>query len=144
LILKSKQLLDKSSKPVLAFKIIFILFLLITFSSYLDGSLLLHLEKVESFTGIKFSSDVLKKEPEKLEEDEISQYYTLNVKAGNVRKDPSLSGKVLFVVNNGEKLKYLGNESTDNEGRVWYFIETEKEKKGWICRSIIKLLENNN
>lgn len=55
-----------------------------------------------------------------------------------IRKEPNLNAHVIAVVGEGTTLSYLGDERTDEEGRLWLRIETPDEKQGWISSRIVK------
>lgn len=74
--------------------------------------------------------------------DDVSASYYTYVKATsykvNLRDEPSLSGKDLGTMNEGETASYLGEKSTDSRGVVWYKVRFEG-KTGWVSSRYSKL-----
>lgn len=55
-----------------------------------------------------------------------------------IRLNPSLSASVVTVVEKGTSLKHLNEEKMDDDGRLWFKVETEEKQRGWISSRIIK------
>ncbi|WP_067728948.1 Flp pilus assembly protein CpaB [Oceanobacillus damuensis] len=55
-----------------------------------------------------------------------------------IRKSPSLKADPIEIVKEETTLSLLGNQETDEDGRIWLEIETTDEQKGWISSRIIK------
>ncbi|RLQ84894.1 Flp pilus assembly protein CpaB [Planomicrobium sp. Y74] len=55
-----------------------------------------------------------------------------------IRLNPSLSASVVTVVEKGTSLKHLNEEKVDEDGRLWFQVETEEKQQGWISSRIIK------
>ncbi|CAM3582634.1 hypothetical protein GCM10009865_29600 [Aeromicrobium ponti] len=66
-----------------------------------------------------------------------TQLVTLS-KRSIIRKEPRLNGYITSIVDQDTKLRFLGKEETDEEGRLWLFIETPDKKQGWISSRIVK------
>ncbi|WP_442596641.1 SH3 domain-containing protein [Neobacillus sp. D3-1R] len=60
-------------------------------------------------------------------------YYRLIEKYNEVplRDTPSIKGKTVIIVKQGEKLEYM-NEDTFDNGKVWYKVRNPQGKIGWI------------
>lgn len=56
----------------------------------------------------------------------------------NVRKSPSLDGKNLGAIAEGERLPYLGESSTDERGVIWYKVKYNGDT-GWISSKFASL-----
>ncbi|MGJ9384757.1 Flp pilus assembly protein CpaB [Salipaludibacillus sp. CF4.18] len=56
-----------------------------------------------------------------------------------IRSEPSLSAPILTVVDKGTVLKDQNEQETDEEGRIWFLIETPDEIDGWISGRIVKM-----
>ena len=56
----------------------------------------------------------------------------------NVRKTPSLTGRELAVMSEGETATYLGQSSTDDRGVVWYYVDYDGTV-GWVSSRFGKL-----
>ncbi|PWW27053.1 Flp pilus assembly protein CpaB [Cytobacillus oceanisediminis] len=65
------------------------------------------------------------------------QLVTLS-KRSIIRKKPHLNGYITSIVDQDTKLKFLEKQETDEEGRLWLFIETPDKKQGWISSRIVK------
>lgn len=71
------------------------------------------------------------------------KYFKLNSKGingANIREKPNLkrSTKIVYVVTGvSVKLKYLEQSQVDDNGRLWYLVETSNNKKGWISSRIV-------
>ncbi|SFK04863.1 SAF domain-containing protein [Halobacillus dabanensis] len=68
---------------------------------------------------------------------EHSSYITLPEQS-LLREGPGLDYPVSDVISKGSKLKNLNEQKTDDEERMWMFVETPGEKKGWISSRILK------
>ena len=66
-----------------------------------------------------------------------TQLVTLS-KRSIIRKNPHLNGYITSIVDQNTKLRFLGKQETDEEGRLWLFIETPDKKQGWISSRIVK------
>jgi pilus assembly protein CpaB len=55
-----------------------------------------------------------------------------------IRKKPHLNGYITSIIDQDTKLRFLGKQETDEEGRLWLFIETPGKKQGWISSRIVK------
>ncbi|WP_394139274.1 Flp pilus assembly protein CpaB [Cytobacillus oceanisediminis] len=66
-----------------------------------------------------------------------TQLVTLS-KRSIIRKEPRLNGYITSIVDQDTKLRFLGKQDTDEEGRLWLFIETPDKKQGWISSRIVK------
>jgi pilus assembly protein CpaB len=65
------------------------------------------------------------------------QLVTLS-KRSIIRKKPHLNGYITSIIDQDTKLRFLGKQETDEEGRLWIFIETPDKKQGWISSRIVK------
>ncbi|QOR35055.1 protein kinase [Clostridium sp. 'deep sea'] len=122
-----KTIIYKANMPLVKLKYALVIFVLIISAIYTSGSLPTYIQKFQQVTGLQLKTA------------QTYVYYQPKIKA-NVRDKGSLTGQVLFVVSKDQKLKYLNQQTQDNEGRVWYYVETQKGK-GWICKKIIKPIE---
>ncbi|GLB60541.1 Flp pilus assembly protein CpaB [Cytobacillus sp. NCCP-133] len=66
-----------------------------------------------------------------------TQLVTLS-KRSIIRNEPHLNGYIISIVDQDTKLRFLGKQETDGEGRLWLFIETPDKKQGWISSRIVK------
>ncbi|WP_249870297.1 Flp pilus assembly protein CpaB [Oceanobacillus saliphilus] len=55
-----------------------------------------------------------------------------------VRKSPSLKADPIEIVKEETTLSLMGDQKTDEDGRIWLEIETTDKQKGWISSRIIK------
>lgn len=65
------------------------------------------------------------------------QLVTLS-KRSIIRREPHLNGYITSIVDQDTKLRFIGKQETDEEGRLWLFIETPDKKQGWISSRIVK------
>lgn len=57
---------------------------------------------------------------------------------GNIRESPSKAGRPITAIAPGELVYYLGEESTSENGTVWYKVQTEIGETGWISGKIVE------
>lgn len=57
---------------------------------------------------------------------------------GNIRKTPSLNGKIVADIKIGESVTHLEEEEIDDNGITWLKVETENGKEGWISERIVE------
>ncbi|MGM0877141.1 MAG: SH3 domain-containing protein [Bacillota bacterium] len=57
---------------------------------------------------------------------------------GNIRETPSLNGKIIEDLKEGETVTYLEEEKTDDRGITWLKVETLSGKEGWISERIVE------
>ncbi|KAB8139473.1 SH3 domain-containing protein [Gracilibacillus oryzae] len=63
--------------------------------------------------------------------------YHITTEFANVRSAPGLSSNVLFVATMEDSLKFLDQQSIDEENRVWYKVENQHGEIGWISSNIV-------
>ncbi|MBO1511814.1 SH3 domain-containing protein [Metabacillus bambusae] len=57
---------------------------------------------------------------------------------GNIRQTPSLNGKIVADIKEGETVTYLDEEQTDDKGITWLKVETDAGKEGWVSERIVE------
>lgn len=63
---------------------------------------------------------------------------TVQTVQAKIRTNPSMKAAVLMLANRGVVFRYLDKKETDEDGRIWFQIETPDKEKGWISSRIVK------
>ncbi|QHS23283.1 SH3 domain-containing protein [Virgibacillus sp. MSP4-1] len=63
---------------------------------------------------------------------------TITTEYANIRSAPSLNSEIVYTANQSDKLIYLNEEKTDDEGITWYHVEMTNNTNGWISSRIVE------
>ncbi|WP_053218282.1 Flp pilus assembly protein CpaB [Virgibacillus senegalensis] len=55
-----------------------------------------------------------------------------------IRSKPNLDAPVIAVVEQGTSLRYLNDQETDEDQRLWLRVETPEQKQGWVSSRIVQ------
>jgi Bacterial SH3 domain len=68
-------------------------------------------------------------------------YMQITSEFGNIRSEPSLTSDVVYSADSSDKLQFQNEEQKDQDGRIWFKVQTSDGNEGWISSKITKKIK---